>query len=496
MARLPLAVSLCALALAALAPAASASTDMQVGIADDGVTQRLPQLAPDTIRDWKNVGVEVTRVMAIWEYIAPAKESATAPEGFDPANPDDPAYDWAPLDQTIDLLLRRGIEPIVSITGPAPVWGSQFPARRNGRYKPDPAKFGQFATAVARRYSGRVNRFIIWNEPNLPNWLQPQFSCSGKRCKPASPAIYRELWKAAVPNVREAVPGASIYLGSTASRGDNPSSSNSSMRPLLWLRSLGCIGKSLRRDNSTAGCSTAGTISADGISYHPHTRVAPPSVRFKNPDEAGIADTGRLLRTVDAMQKAGTVENHAAPGQRFNLYYTEWGYQTNPPDPFSGVTFAEQSRWLQQGAYMAWRQPRVKLLVQYLWRDDPVRDKGQGPSAYSGWQSGLYLYDGRRKPSRETWPQPFWATLPKGSREAFLWGQVKPGGAHEVTIERKLGSGGYRALTKVATDGNGYFTLRTPVSGKASFRFTWTGSDTGGPDRRMVSSSVSLTRRR
>ncbi len=496
MARLPVVVSACALALALFAPAASASSDMQVGIADDGVTQRLPQLAPNTIRDWKNVGVDVTRVLAIWEYVAPAKDAATAPAGFDASNPDDPAYDWAALDATIDLLLERGIEPIVSITGPGPIWASQFPTRRNGRYKPDPEKFGQFASAVAQRYGSRVNRYIIWNEPNLPNWLQPQFSCSGKRCKPASPALYRELWKAAVPKVREANPGAAVYLGSTASRGDNPRSANSSMRPLLWLRSLGCINRSFRRDNSTAGCRSAGTISADGISYHPHTRVAPPTVRLKNPDEAAIADTGRILKTVDAMQRAGTVENHAAPGQRFNLYYTEWGYQTNPPDPFSGVSFAEQSAWLQEGAYMAWRQPRVKLLVQYLWRDDPVRDKGQGPNAYSGWQSGLYLYDGRAKPSRKTWPQPFWATLPRGSREATLWGQVKPGGAHEVTVESRTGRGSFRSLTKVTTDASGYFVLRTPVSGKRSFRFTWVGSDTGGPDRRMTSSSVEVTRRR
>ena len=495
MGRLPIAVFACAAALAAFAPAAMASSDMQVGIADDGVTQRQPQLAPDTIRDWKNVGVDVTRVLAIWNYIAPAKDSATAPSGFDAANPNDPAYDWAPLDQTIDLLLEKNIEPIVSITGPGPIWASQYPSRRNGRYKPDPAKFADFASAVAKRYSGRVNRFIIWNEPNLSNWLQPQFTCSGRRCKPASPALYRSLWKAAVPRVREGAPGSAIYLGSTASRGSAPTSVNATMRPLLWLRSLGCISTRLKRTSAPAGCKSPGTLEADGIAYHPHTRVAAPSVRFKNSDEAGIADTGRLLKTVDAMQSAGTVVNHAAAGQKFNLYYTEWGYQTNPPDPFSGVSFDEQSRWLQEGAYLAYRQPRVKLLVQYLWRDDPVRDKGKGPEAYSGWQSGLYQFDGRRKPSRLTWPQPFWATLVKGSTSAKLWGQVKPGGAHEVTVERKSGSR-YAAIAKVTTDANGYFVVRSRVTGKATFRFTWLGSDTGGPDRQMTSSAVSVKYRR
>lgn len=495
MARLPFAVFACSALLAACAPAAMASSDMQVGIADDGVTQRLPQLAPETIRDWKHVGVDVTRVLAIWNYIAPEIDKASPPAGFNPSDPNDPAYNWGPLDQTIDLLRAQGIEPIVSITGPAPIWGSQFPSRRNGRYKPDPAKFAAFASAVAQRYSGRVDRFIIWNEPNLSNWLQPQFSCSGRRCKPASPAIYRALWKASVPKVREAAPAAAVYLGSTASRGSAPTSTNATMRPLLWLRSLGCITKNLRRDRKAAGCRSPGTLEADGIAYHPHTRVAAPSVRFRNSDEAGIADTGRLLKTVDAMQKVGTIVNHANPGQKFNLYYTEWGYQTNPPDPFSGVSFAEQSRWLQEGSYLAWRQPRVKMLIQYLWRDDPVRDKGKGPDAYSGWQSGLYQFDGRRKPSRLTWPQPFWASMVRGSTSAKLWGQVRPGGAREVTIERKSGKS-YSTVATVTTDANGYFVVRSRVTGKATFRFTWMGSDTGGPDRKMTSSSVTVKHRR
>jgi hypothetical protein len=51
-------------------------------------------------------------------------------------------------------------------------------------------------------------------------------------------------------------------------------------------------------------------------------------------------------------------------------------------------------------------------------------------------------------------------------------------------------------LTKVTTDANGYFVVRTPVSGKASFRFTWIGSDTGGEPRKNTSSSVAVKRRR
>ena len=76
---------------------------------------------------------------------------------------------------------------------------------------------------------------------------------------------------------------------------------------------------------------------------------------------------------------------------------------------------------------MSWRQPRVKMLIQYLWRDDPVGDRGQGSKAYSGWQSGLYSFDGRKKPLRDAFPNPFWVDLPKGKKTRDRLGPGAPG---------------------------------------------------------------------
>lgn len=494
MVRVSYALVVCLIALAA-APPAFASEEMQVGLAGDGVTRRGEALTPDTVRKWQQAGVEVTRVVAAWNLLTPEPDSASAPEGFDAADPDDPAYDWSAVDATISLLLDRGIEPILSITGPGPVWGSREPARKDGRYRPDPALFARFASAVATRYSGRVKRFLLWSEPNSAGTLRPQFSCRRRRCQPVSPDLYRDLWQAAVPEVREAAPGAEVYLGSTASLGSRPRSADANMRPLLWLRSLGCIDRRLEPDRSGRGCTSPGTLEADGVAYHVNTRLAGPAVRSRNPDEAGLADSRRILRTIDAMQAAGTVTSHSGAGGRLDLFFTEWGFETNPPDPFSGVSLSAQASWLQQGAWLAWRQPRVKMLLQQLWRDEPVRDRGRGLDAYSGHQSGLYFYDGRRKPARETWPQPFWTTLSRGSTEATLWGQVRPGGEHVVTIERK-GGAGFVPLTTLTTNPLGYFTAKATVRRRGTFRFTWRGSDNGAPDRRMASSPVTLVRRR
>ena len=121
-----------------------------------------------------------------------------------------------------------------------------------------------------------------------------------------------------------------------------------------------------------------------------------------------------------------------------------------------------QDRWLQQAAYLAWRSPRVKLLTQYLWRDEPR----SGDGSYGGWQSGLRYARGRAKPSLAHFDTPFALDAARGR----LWGQVRPGGAHELVVERHLRGGSWRTFAHVRTDARGYWTLRRRVSPGAAYR--------------------------
>ena len=103
---------------------------------------------------------------------------------------------------------RAGMKVMLTVSGPGPVWTSRSPGRGNPRYKPDPAAFADFATAVATRYGADVDRYILWNEPNLPSWLQPQASCAHRHCTPVAPHLYRGLVRAAYPAIKAADPGA------------------------------------------------------------------------------------------------------------------------------------------------------------------------------------------------------------------------------------------------------------------------------------------------
>ena len=487
MMRIALLIVLSALSALLLAAPAGAAPGMQFGIADDGVTQRTPELAPEVVPEWKATGMDVARVLVVWSYVAPGSDRITRPAGFDPSNPDDPQYNWAPVDEVVNLLTAQGIEPILNLTGYIPFWGSLEPSLRRNRYKPDPKQFSVFAKAAAQRYAGRVKRFIVWNEPNLPDWLQPQNTCNGGHCVPSSPQQYREIARLAVPAIKEGAPGAQVFGPALAPKGQSATTINARTRPLAFLRSLGCVDGKLRKDRRSAGCKSFKPITLDGIAYHPHSTTFAPDRGYTNPDDANLADSARLLKTIDGVQKAGGLVNGAGASKKFDIYYDEFGYQTNPPDALLGVSLAQQSSWLQWSAYKAYRQPRVRMLIQYLWRDDPINTRVESDK-YGGWQSGLYRFDGNAKPARKSFPNPFWVDLPKGRSTATVWGQVRPGGAAQVTVQKGSGTS-FTTLKALTTDGQGYFHFTTTVSKKTTMRFRYT--DAGG--HTVTSSAMTVT---
>lgn len=462
----------------ALAPSAFASKTMQIGISDEGVTQRTPALIPTVIPQWKQMGMDVARVMIVWSYVAPDAEDSVEPNGFDASNPNDPRYNWGPVDQTMNQLRASGIEPVIAITGPGPIWGSSEPAFEDQRYKPDPQRFAEFATAAAKRYGPQADRWLIWNEPNVNTWLQPQQACAKGVCVPAAPAIYRNLVRAAYPAIKAADPKSTVIAGTLAPRGQTPTNTRANVRPLAFLRAFACVDAKLRPERKSRYCKSAFKAPvADGFSYHPHGTLFAPSRSFPNTDEASLTDFGpRLLKTLDGIQKSGRFLNAGSKTKKFDIYFTEHGYQTNPPDPYQGVSTTEQLNWVQQSTYLAWRQPRVKMMIQYLWRDDPVNPRGEGAKAYAGWQSGLYSYDGRKKPLRDAFPNVFWVDLPKGKKTATVWGQVRPGDSASVTVQKKNGAN-WSTLRSLKTDASGYFVFTTAVAKKTSLRYRYAAAD-------------------
>ena len=459
-----LAVLTLALAASSAAPAA-ASPALDIGISDDRVlVEGSDAEVVDAVNEWRTIGVDVVRIHARWVAHVPDPHARSMPAGFVPSDPASPGYNWGRLDRAVDAVRGNGMRVMLTVTGSGPLWGTTDPSQGNSRYKPSPAAFAQFATAVARRYGGQVDDYIVWNEPNHELWIQPQNTCSAGRCRPYAPHLYRKIVRAADPAIRAADPGSRVMLGALAPRGQAMTKRNARLRPLVFLRAMGCVDSRYRRVR-TGDCRGFQPASAYGFAYHPHGLKLSPTARSSHPDEAQLGDLSRLVSALDRVTRAGGLGSRHATG-RFPLYLDEWGYQTNPPDGTLGVPTATQSTWLQQGAYIAWKHPRVRNLTQYAWRDEPLA------SGSSGWQSGLRFADGRPKSALATFPHPFWAER-RSSTTVRVWGQVRSGDTPSVSVERLTSTGRWAFVTTVGTDPRGFFSRDIRIRSSSSFRFRY-----------------------
>ena len=101
-------------------------------------------------------------------------------------------------------------------------------------------------TAVGRRFGSRVSTWSIWNEPNHPQFLGPQY----RRGKAYSPRLYRRLFQAAhraldaTGNRRDRV-----LMGETAPRGNS-----NVVHPLRFLRGSLCLSAAIA---SAAGAASS-----------------------------------------------------------------------------------------------------------------------------------------------------------------------------------------------------------------------------------------------
>jgi hypothetical protein len=72
------------------------------------------------------------------------------------------------------------------------------------------------------------------------------------------------------------------------------------------------------------------------------------------------------------------------------IWITEYGWQT-PPDRIFGVSFARQAAYVRQSFAIARANPRIKIMVWFMLRDDT--------NIGVGWQSGMLTAKNKKKPA-------------------------------------------------------------------------------------------------
>jgi Cellulase (glycosyl hydrolase family 5) len=414
-----------------------------------------------TVRGLRDLGVDWLRVTANWSFIAPQPEAAQRPE-FDAADPAAyPPGAWAKLDRAVRVARAADLEVMIDVAFWAPRWATTRPSPEADRQRDgiDAREFGRFAEAVARRYGDRAVAYTIWNEPNYQVFLRPQWRRAGYGWEVASAGEYRRMVYDAAPRIRRHAPEARVLIGGTAALGTSrPRTRTDPVPPLRFLRELACVDSQLR-PVGTGACAGFRPLPGDGWAHHPYSPRRPPAVGDPEPDTAVVADQGRLADLLDRLAAAGRTEQH------LGLWDTEFGYETDPPDPTHPVTLADQARWLPEAEALALADPRVRAWAQFLYRDLPERPGATAAQRWGDFQSGLELQDAAPKPAMRSFAYPL-AVRRAGPGAVAVWGRVRPGtGARRVRV-----LAGPLILAEVQTRGDGTFTFTRDADRGAVFR--------------------------
>jgi hypothetical protein len=455
---------------------------------DDRVLYTMgPQAQTLALNQMQALGVDTLHTLVTWRGFVHDRDATRPPQGFNATDPAAyPPDKWNPLDDVVRGATARGIQVLITVTGPAPRWADTCPSSERRRFnagtcRPSASKFGQFVRAVARRYSGSytdetgegvlpaVRRWSFWNEPNLNAWLSPQTAKSGRRTVMKGVSMYRALVTAGASGLRAAGHRSDqVLLGETApivprSRGT---------APLSFYRALFCVDSRGRRLRGTAasdvGCSKPKRLPITGVAHHPYTRGAgDPLYKRQASGDITIAYLARLRGAIQQGERSKLVPR----GTSSKIYLTEFGVSSNPPGKRMSVPLDVQAEWLNQADYIAYRDRSVRSVAQFGLEDDNSFRRDT-------FQTGLCFTDPPRpcfpKPAYHAYRVPIYV-LDRG-RNVLIYGQARPAGADNRRIEiQHRASGDAAPWTTVQTvdlNATGHF-LRTLPKRAGTWRLLW-----------------------
>jgi hypothetical protein len=345
--------------------ASSSTRAVAFGVADDAWLTHGPGTLASRLDVLSKLGPDVVRFTVRWDRVARSRPD-------DPRDPDDPAYEWGESDAVLRGLRRHGIPPVVTLYG-TPQWAN---GGRAPNWAPSStASFGNFAYAAARRYPW-VKQWTIWNEPNSSVFLRPTTATT----------YVDKLLNPGYAQLHAATAGVEVAGGVTS-----PRAGSAGVAPVPWIRGMAAANAKL-----------------DAYAHHPYPgrpqSETPWGPKCVNCQTITMADLERLEREV--VRAFG----------RKPIWLTEYGYQTNPPDIFIGVSPEQQATYYASAALRVYRATAVTMLIYFIVRDD---------SAPAGWQSGFFTSDGLVKPSYAAFRLPLQQTSRRGD-VVGLWGQVRP----------------------------------------------------------------------
>jgi hypothetical protein len=344
-------------------PSATAAPGLFVGVTENAFRWR----SVEAVSVARDLGLSSLRVTLAW------RPSQTA---LDPA-------DVVEFDALVPA--ASGLRIVVTVVGPA-------------RGAPtDDAQREAFCTYVREllvRYPS-INDVVVWNEPNLGFFWQPQFDIDRTSVAPgAYVALLARCW-----DVLHAVrPGVNLVTTTSPRGTDDPAAAvNPSHAPATFVRKMGAAYRASGRQQpifDTIGHNPYGTSSAE-LPWQKH--LAPSHIA-----------QGDVDRLVDAYAVGFGGTGQPVPGRCSascpTIWYLEAGYQSVPDRarrslyvgretdarPVADTSAGNQSSQLIDGIRLAYCQPYVGAFFNFLLWDE---------RELARWQSGVLWVDGDRKPA-------------------------------------------------------------------------------------------------
>ncbi len=464
-------------------------------------------------------GASVVRIPVEWRYIV----SANPPSRFDAADPASPAYDFTKVDAAVRDVAADGLTPLLVVSS-APDFAEaphRWPYAYPGTWAPKPAAFGEFATAVARRYDGsfpdplqpgralpRVRLLEAWNEPNLARYLEPQWVAEGGRWRAFSPLLYRQLLNAFYAAVKAVEPGDTVIATGVAPNGEPAGVGR--MTPVRFLRGMLCLeggtGKGAvgrtksgapravgsRRAPSggapkvdrLARAAPAGTGSArtacpdpphfDVLAFHPLSFESPDRPAASSQDVA-IADIAKVTTLLAWAERAGT----ALPRKHKQVWVTELNWES-APQAAHGVPDRLQALWISRALHRLWIAGIGMAEWQFL--VDPYPGvplaTSTGGVVYVPRPAGLYsagVVDGRSEPAAAR-PKPFlrgftfpFDPLRVDRGHVRVWALLTRSGQRAL-LQRLTRGGGWRTVIGLRADRSAVLNALIPLRGAITLR--------------------------
>ncbi len=442
------------------------------GISDGGLflsgEEGVRRLAMDKARA---AGATVVRLPLNWASLV----RTPTPAGFDPRDPGSPMYDFASIDVGVRSAAAAGLTPLLVVTH-APAfaeaphrWRYAYP----GSWAPDPAALQAFATALARRYSGsfsdplavgrplpRVRLYQAWNEPNLPRYLEPQWTVRDGHWSAFSPLVYRGLLNAFYAGVKSVDPGDLVVAAGVAPNGDPAGVGR--MAPVSFLTAMLCL-------RTRAGCPEPPRL--DVLSFHPLS-VGDPDRAAAASLDVSIADAAKVTRLLREAEHRHTV----LPAGHKSVWVTELNWESSPPAP-GGVPARLQARWVSRALHRLWVAGVGLVDWQFLMDPYPSLRLGEpnGATFTVSRAAGLYsagpggsLAGALPKPFLQGFTLPF-DPLRLDRGRLRVWALL--GSPRAPALLQRQGPGGrWSTLARLHADGRGVLNVLMSLRGSALLR--------------------------